>query len=238
MTSFLPFGDSAVLVNFEQRIDPEINAQVIALTTIISQSEIHGVVNCIPAYCSLTISYDPALINYKDLVNKLKGCIQGDSKPELTEPRSLKIPVCYEDEFGLDFDELEDQIGLKKNEIIDLHCSSSFRVYMLGFLPGFVYMGILPKELQCGRKKNPRLSVPSRSVGLAGLQTGIYPSNAPGGWQIIGKTPLKIFDGQKKDPFLFRPGDVVSFKAISTKEFQDSEEQLELGHYDFDQIYG
>ncbi|MEM1120715.1 MAG: 5-oxoprolinase subunit PxpB [Bacteroidota bacterium] len=250
------YGDQALLVNFEQRIDPAINAAVIALQNAIEQAQIDGVTFQIPAYCSLTVGYDPSKIEFAvlsevvrqigaGLVERASACpvtkalafdpsCGGKSKDLLTgrtkvsrngfgtscsTSRLLRIPVCYEPPYALDLEDLSTQKGISQEDIINLHTSQTFKVYMLGFLPGFVFMGKLPNALQCNRKVTPRLRVPPSSVGIAGLQTGIYPTESPGGWQIIGRTPLTIFDPKKEQPFYFRAGDEVQFYAISKEEF-------------------
>ena len=223
---FHAYGDSALLINFDQKIDPEINLAVVALKDAIEKFTIPGVTFCIPAYCSLTVGYNPSVLHYDELceqINALTSINMDDKK--LQPGRTLKIPVCYEVPYALDFPDLIQQTGVSREEIIKIHTTTPFRVYMLGFLPGFAYMGRLPETLFCSRKKTPRLRVPAQSVGLAGYQTGIYPSEAPGGWQIIGRTPLKIFDGEKENPFLFQPGDQVVFEAISKEEFERMERQ-------------
>ena len=208
MMTFHPYGDSAILINFEQRIDADINAQVSALTRSIEAANIDGITFCIPAYCSLTVGYDPSILHYEQWSQILQSLINSvQTKVEQKEVRKLQIPVCYDLAFAIDMEEVQRQKDLSVEEIINLHESTTYRVYMLGFLPGFAYMGRLPEALYVKRKTTPRLRVPAQSVGLAGFQTGIYPSIAPGGWQIIGKTPLKTFDGRKENPFLFQAGD-------------------------------
>jgi KipI family sensor histidine kinase inhibitor len=169
----------------------------------------------------LTIGYNPSVIRFEALCNKIKALkIQKTKTPD---SRKLNIPVCYEEDFAIDLKEVKSQTGLSTSEIINIHTSTLFQVYMMGFLPGFPYLGKVPEALFCKRKDNPRLKVPARSVGLAGYQTGIYPSQAPGGWQIIGQTPLDIFDASKAHPFLFRAGDQVQFQEISGFDFENIE---------------
>jgi inhibitor of KinA len=221
MMNIHPYGDCALLINFEQRIAPEINARVIDLNEAIDSAGLPGITFCIPAYCSLTVGYDPMVVRFETLREQITVLAQGGAiGTEYRSSRQLKIPVCYEQPYALDFTDVSRQNGLSREEIIALHTATKFRVYMLGFLPGFAYMGRLPEALFCSRKTTPRLRVPAQSVGLAGFQTGIYPTEAPGGWQIIGRTPLKVFDGAQEDPFLFRPGDEVVFEAISAAEFE------------------
>jgi len=243
-----------MLINFEQQIDTAINAAVIALQNAVEQAKIDGISYLIPAYCSLTIGYNPKVIEFgvleaviKQIGTKLfennniaskknpverasRTSSSGSStdsnildKVENTHhnkgARLLKIPVCYEAPYALDLIELSEAKGISKAEIIKLHTNQTYKVYMLGFLPGFVFMGKVVPELACNRKVTPRLRVPASSVGIAGFQTGIYPMISPGGWQILGRTPLKIFDPQKENPFLFQAGDEVNFYAITAEEY-------------------
>lgn len=209
-----------MLINFEQKIDPAINEAIITLKNIIEQAKITGITFMIPAYCSLTVGYDPNLIRYDELIEKIKHLENNKTLKKIkSKSRKLRIPVCYEPPYSLDLKKLSEQKGISIQKIIDLHTGQKFKVYMLGFLPGFVYMGKLPNDLVCNRKITPRLSVPANSVGLAGFQTGIYPSNSPGGWQIIGRTPLKIFNPSVEQPFVFQAGDEVTFFAISKEKF-------------------
>ena len=219
MKSFHPYGESALLINFEQKIEEAIHTQVIELKAAIETAQLPGVSFLIPAYCSLTVGYNPEELDYDTLCVLIKNLETNGTPIRKNLTRKLSIPVCYDLEFGLDLKDLATEKQVSIQEIIQLHTSTIFRVYMLGFLPGFTYMGKLPKSLVCARKTTPRLRVPALSVGLAGYQTGIYPSEAPGGWQIIGRTPIPIFDTRKKQPFLFQAGDQVQFKAISKKEF-------------------
>ncbi len=234
---FHSYGDSAVLINFEQKIDPQVNAKVITLKNVLGKGAIKGLVNCIPAYCSITATYNPLEISYNEICDQIEALAVRSSQTKALKIRYLNIPVCYDAEFSLDWNEVEKQTGLTSKKVIEIHTSAIFQVYMLGFLPGFVYMGSLPESISCSRKTKPRLRVPSRSVGLAGLQTGIYPSEAPGGWQIIGRTPLNIFDGTKTDPFLFRAGDSVKFKAVTKEIYDRIEKNVRSGKLNFEEIY-
>ncbi len=233
--TILPYGDRALLINLEQVINHSIHDQVMMLTQNIEMTELHGVTFTIPAYCSITVGYDPALTDFQTLHRQLQD-IEATGLGHQLNPRELKIPVCYDDCFALDLEEISNQTGLTNQAIIDIHSSHPFRVYMLGFLPGFVYLGRLPEELLCTRKKTPRLRVPALSVGLAGYQSGIYPCEAPGGWQIIGRTPIPIFSGLEDSPTLFLPGDQVNFHAIDKATFYDLEESARSDSFDFNQF--
>lgn len=219
--NFQPFGDRALLMQWAQIIDPGINTEVVSLSQAIQDAAIGGVQYCIPAYCSLTVGYDPRLVKYEQLctrIQALQSQLETARSPGVSA-RQLTIPVCYEGDLAPDLDLLSQHFGLEKEQIIHLHTHTVFRVYMLGFMPGFPYMGSLPKALETPRKTSPRLRVPAGSVGLAGLQTGIYPIESPGGWQIIGRTPIKIFDPEREQPFYLQAGDEVRFEAIGLEAY-------------------
>ncbi len=233
-----PYGDSAVLINFEQKIAEEINAEVIALHQALRDASLPEITFYIPAFCSLTVGFNADRTTYDELHQKIIR-ITGNSSADTAQKKSriLNIPVCYDAVFALDMDAVARQTGLSVQEIIEIHTNTTFRVYMLGFLPGFAYMGKLPEALHCSRKPKPRLQVPAQAVGLAGYQTGIYPSEAPGGWQIIGKTPLPLFRPEEKKPFLFRPGDRINFQAISLNDFQHIENDMASDNFNLNISY-
>ncbi|RMG76867.1 MAG: 5-oxoprolinase subunit PxpB [Bacteroidetes bacterium] len=215
-TEFFPLGDAALVIQFESGISPEINRQVVALAKKIETANLTGIRFLVPAYCSLTVGYDPAQTNFATLVGQIQALPDDPAtEAETSEKDLLEIPVCYEPPFSPDLDEVCALTGCSPDEIIRLHTTTVFRVYMLGFLPGFPYLGRLPEVLSCPRKRRPRLRVPAGAVGLAGLQTGIYPVEAPGGWQIIGQTPMRIFAPERQPPFLFEAGRHVRFYPIS-----------------------
>jgi len=238
MKTFHPYGEEALLINFEQEIEETIHQQVIALKTAIEQAQLPGISFLIPAYCSLTVGYDPEKLDYYTLCVLIKNLETSVPQAKDYQTRKLLIPVCYDIEFGVDLVDLATEKQLTIQEIIKLHTTTLFRVHMLGFLPGFAYMGKLPDPLVCARKTTPRLRVRALSVGLAGHQTGIYPSEAPGGWQIIGRTPLPIFDTRKKQPFLFQAGDQVQFKAIVKEEYDKISKEVAKDNFNWRQIVG
>lgn len=205
-----PFGDRALLLNWEQRIDPELNATVHAWQQAIRKTRIEGVAYTIPAYCSLTVVFNPLQIASATLAEKLRNMEVHTDHADQTG-RTFNIPVQYN---GSDLSEVAQRTGLSESQIIELHSNRPYRVYLIGFLPGFPYLGPLPEALHCPRRSTPRQSVPAGAVGLAGAQTGIYPFEAPGGWQIIGQTQRQVFDARAEDPFLLRPGDTVIFKPF------------------------
>ncbi len=230
------YGDRALLINFEQKIDAEVNEEVIALNEWILNQDIRGLKYTVPAYCSLTLAYEPSLLQQEELMERISAFARHKNRDKNESGRLLHIPVCYEEAFAVDRKEVLLQTGLSWEEVLKLHTQTRFRVYMLGFLPGFTYMGKLPEALFWQRRYAPRLRVPKCSVGLAGFQTGIYPSIAPGGWQLIGKTPLEIFDASRPDPFLFHAGDELHFQQIDLAEFEEMEKKVEAKSFDYESL--
>lgn len=231
------FGESALLINYEQKIDETINAKVISLYNQLKRQE--SVTSLIPAYCSLTVGFNQSIISYESLCSQIVALEKSTPlNPNTNTDRVVEIPVCYASAYALDMDEVEEKTKLNREEIITLHCQNTYQVYMLGFVAGFAYLGSLPKELHCPRKAEPRKEVLSGSVGLAGLQTGVYPINAPGGWQIIGRTPIPTFNPTAENPTLFKAGDRVKFKAISISEFEEIEKEILIGKLNLEEYYG
>jgi inhibitor of KinA len=223
-------GDNAVIIDFGNIIDEKINKLVHSVFFQLQNEPIPGMIEAMPAYSSLTIFYDVFLAK-EFMTNKsetvfdwvsdhLKKYIATENL-ETGDPELLiDIPVCYDKEYGIDLDFISSQNNISVEEIIHLHSSAIYRVYMLGFLPGFAYMGLVNEKISSPRKQQPTLVEPG-NVGIAGRQTGIYPFRSPGGWQIIGKTPFKLFDKEKVNPVLFKPGDNVKFHSITKDEFED-----------------
>ncbi|NJL75613.1 MAG: 5-oxoprolinase subunit PxpB [Saprospiraceae bacterium] len=226
MLIFKPFGPQALLVEWEQRIALDVHGAVMELYQKVAIQNIVGVLYQIPAYCSLTIGFNPELIAYQALLEQIAYLDRFPLAIGNIPTRQLSIPVCYESSFALDMPLVEAQTKLDRATIVRIHTSTAFRVYMLGFLPGFPYLGVLPEELKCDRRSTPSLKIPAQSVGLAGLQTGIYPSDAPGGWLIIGRTPFVTFNPNADDPFLFKVGDSVRFYSISVEEFEQETSKI------------
>ena len=235
--SFQAFGDEAMLINFEQKIDEVINEQVHLLTRSIELLNIPSIKYITPAYCSITIAYNTEKINFTLLKNQIKE-IASERRDKLKSlNRKLFIPVCYDRSFALDLEDIINQTGLSASEIVEKHTSVTFKTYMIGFLPGFPYLGRLPNEMNCIRKPDPRLKVPKGAVGLAGLQTGIYPNVSPGGWQILGNTPIALTSSDKKQPFLFRAGDEVKFYSISKSKHRAIIKEQAHGDFNWSSVY-
>jgi KipI family sensor histidine kinase inhibitor len=216
----VPLGDSALLVEFGNAISLEINHKVAALDAAIQKARIVGVEELVPTYRSLLVRYNPSKISYEQLVFRIKDLELTMQPPEKIDRRRLVVPVAYGGEYGPDIDHVAEQHGLSREHVAKLHSDREYQVYMIGFVAGFPYLGEVADEIVTPRLETPRLKVPAGSVGIAEKQTGIYPCEAPGGWRIIGRTPLKLFDAHKDPPALLKPGETVKFKPITEKEFQ------------------
>ena len=225
-----PLGDAALIIDFGNIIDESINKLVHAVFYQLQKDPIPGMIEAVPAYCSLTIYYDVLLIRKKIngqrtafewIVEKVTEYLSRERIEVKDNGVLIRIPVCYEKEYGtdLDFIALLNQITIE--EIVHFHTSTIYRVYMLGFLPGFAYMGMVDEKIAAPRKQFPA-PVEAGAIGIAGRQTGIYPLKSPGGWQIIGRTPLNLFDKEKENPTLFKSGDTVQFYSITKNEFENS----------------
>ena len=197
-----------------------------ALFHELSNANIVGAKDIIPAYTTITVVYDIAAIRkitntaaYKYISEQIEKAISECDWKNESSPREIIIPVCYDISLGIDLPEMSNQKNISIEEIISIHTSSTYNVYMLGFLPGFAYMGIVDDKIATPRLSKPRTNVPAGSVGIAGNQTGIYPLDSPGGWNIIGQTPLQMFDAKKEKPCLVKPGDRIKFIPISLDEF-------------------
>jgi inhibitor of KinA len=215
----LPLGDSAITIEFGSEIDPEINARVIEFAKTVVDQEWDGILDVIPTFRSVTVFFDPLQRDSSELTRKLKGL----PRPEQNDCESTgivhEIPVLYGGEWGPDLKEVAAFANLQPGEAIALHSSVPYRVYMLGFSPGFPYLGLVPEQLAIPRRPTPRTKVPAGSIGIADRQTGIYPTPTPGGWQLIGRTPTAVYRKTGADPFLLKPGDLVRFRPIDRHEF-------------------
>lgn len=219
-------SDRAVLVSFGNVINEGIHQRVLALHQTLQQSAFAGFIESVPAYASLGVFYDAIKVKAiaeiapeKFVADYLQQLIGKLTTVQPALPGVIKIPVCYDALFAPDIETLAALHRLSIPEVIHLHSSITYRVYMIGFLPGFAYMGTVDERLVTPRKTAPRPNVPAGSVGIAGAQTGIYPLDSPGGWQIIGRTPIPLFDRYRQQPSLLSPGDQVQFFAINQNEF-------------------
>jgi inhibitor of KinA len=227
--NIFPLGDAAVTIDLGNSINKELNLKVRCMQEWFAANPFEGLKDVVIAYSSLSVFYDPVLVKkrfpeavtaFEYVQDKLRQAWQHSCAEDKTNKGDLiRIPVCYDDVFGDGLDFVSQISHLSKQEIIRLHSSKSYFVYMIGFLPGFSYMAELDEKLAVPRKINP-VPVAAGSVGIAGSQTGIYPLPCQGGWQIIGRTPMKIFDATAPIPVKLKPGDQVEFYAISREEFE------------------
>ena len=225
-------GDSALLIEFGQEISTEINARITAFVHLLKAQRIEGVQDMIPAFTSLLINYDPRVVNYKTLTKRLQKLLKLDVNEETSTSRVFEIPVCYGGEYGPDIENIAKNAGLTEEEVIKIHSSKDYLIYMLGFLPGFSYLGGLDERIHTPRLANPRIRIPAGSVGIGGSQTGIYRLDSPGGWQLLGLTPVKTYDPERENPILFEAGDYIRFVPVSEEEYLKIKEQVENGTYE------
>ena len=226
--SFSPLGDSACTVVFGDHIDKAINEDILAIFRSIQSRREAFIIDLVPAYASLTVFYDPVELlhsvegnqnSFEIICNYLTNYLSQFPSVDRPAPRQHSIPVCYSGQFSTDLAAMAATLKLSTSELIRLHGERTYRVYMIGFQPGFAYMGEVDERIAFPRKEKPARRVAAGSVGIAGKQTGIYPFESPGGWSIIGRTPLKIFDKAAASPVLFEPGDLVTFYPITENEF-------------------
>jgi inhibitor of KinA len=228
--SFSPLGDQGILIDFGNRIDVAINETVLHLFDHFTNNPVEGIKGLVPAFSSLAVFYDIDhfwLTKERDktifdtVVEKLNARISKHHSFIKKQPVQHRIPFCPSEKFAWDLDEVMRQTRMTAVEFMEIFTAATYRVFMVGFLPGFAYMGELDERIAVPRKNEPRINIPRGSVGIAGRQTGIYPMDSPGGWQIIGRTPVPVFNKDEDDPAYFYPGDEVSFYLISEDEFED-----------------
>ena len=217
----LPHGDSAIDIVLDNVISSTVNARVHALSRQIQHASFDGILGCIPAYRTLTVEYDPLRVTYGQLCLFLRSLPAPDTEAEQSQGRLLHIPVCYGEVFGPDLEEVASHAHLSVAEVIRRHALPDYHVFMLGFRPGFPYLGGMDPSIACPRRATPRQSVRGGSVGIAGEQTGVYPEPSPGGWNIIGCTPLSLFD--EKALSLIQPGDTIRFVPVDESSFREIE---------------
>lgn len=234
-----PNGDSSICVQFGTEINPMIHRKVKALTDRLEENTFPGFIECVPAFTSVTVFYNPLLVHhtykkesksffhleknispYKIVCMILKKMIKNLVETKECKRRIVEIPVCYGEEFGPDLEAVAEYHNISTSEVIDIHSKGEYLVYMIGFAPGFPYLGGMSEKIATPRHHSPRLLIPAGSVGIAGMQTGVYPISTPGGWQLIGRTPFELFCPNESPPTLLQSGDIVKFVPISLKEYE------------------
>ena len=227
--TYKPYGERSILVEWPSKIDENILYDVLNFKNSVQNSLVESKIEVKSAYNSLLITYEYSIENINTKVSTLESLYLSKKGVQKFNFRHWKIPVCYDKEFALDLDEISKQNNLSKKEIIQLHSSAVYTVYFIGFLPGFLYLGGLDERLNFLRKPTPRLHIKKGAVAIGGNQTGIYPNESPGGWNVIGNTPISMFDASKEPPCFAKAGDKIQFVPISIKTYRDISTLVEAG---------
>ena len=230
-TKYLTAGDRALVIEFGDTIEEQINAKIRSLTLAIEKEGIIGIIETIPTYRSLMVIYEPLLIELDELIDKAKAIETKMGEMKLPDAKVIEIPTLYGGEYGPDIEFVAEHNKISTDEVIKIHSSTEYLIYMIGFTPGFPYLGGMNDKIAAPRLEAPRTKIPVGSVGIAGTQTGIYPIESPGGWQLIGRTPVKLYDPYRKDPVLLNAGDYIKFVQIDEKEYKKIEELEREGKY-------
>lgn len=216
---FLPLGDAALTVEFGNAVAPELNEQVIALDLALAAAELDGILETVPSYRSLLICYEPNEISFRQLVAALRRLLMRGVQARQRAKTVWNVPVVYDPPYADDLPEVARRVALTEQQVIAIHTAAEYQVYTVGFAPGMPYLGGVPSELHLSRREVPRPQVPAGAVMIGGIQGAIVPIPVPSAWYILGRTPLRPFDLDRHDPFLFRPGDRVRFRPITAAEF-------------------
>lgn len=228
---FFPAGDKGLIMEFGNSINKEINEKIRSMVLALDRKKLPGIQELVPTYRSLMIFYDPFIWKYANLIISLKKIEMNLSSLKLPNPKITLIPVVYGGEFGPDLTFVCENADLSREEVIKIHTGKEYLIYMLGFTPGFPYLGGMDERIATPRLQNPRSKIPAGSVGIAGSQTGVYPIESPGGWQLIGRTPVKLYDPLREKPVLLMAGDYVQFYEISAEEYYTIKEKVEKDLY-------
>lgn len=231
---YKPFGERSILIEWPQIISEKTLNDVILYKGKLQNYKFKQKVYIKTAYNSILISYSYTINNFYDEILTLKSIYFDDFKGIVKDSKLWKIPVCYDLEFGLDLEEIASKKNLEISQIIELHTKVNYLIYFIGFLPGFLYLGGSDEQIHFPRKNTPRLKVKKGSVAIGGSQTGVYPNESPGGWNIIGNTPLNFFNVLKEPPCFAKPGDRIQFISISRKGYNKILSQIESNTYDIE----
>ncbi len=228
---FVPAGDKAFVIEMGTGISPEINRAVHNLFLSIERQAILGVLDMVPTYRSLLINYDPLTLSPDELEGWIRELTQDLDETATGASRVVELPTVYGDDHGPDLGHVAGHNGLTEEEVIALHSGTDYLVYMMGFTPGFTYLGGMSEKIATPRLQTPRTAIPAGSVGIAERQTGVYPIESPGGWQLIGRTPVQLFDPSKQPPVIAEPGDYIRFVPVPPEEYQRILEEVRNGVY-------
>ena len=228
---FLPAGDKAIAVELGDSISAVTNRRVRDLLETIESQDISGVMDLVPSYRSLLVYYDPLRVSLPQLTEQLSALEQNLDPVALHAPEVVEIPTLYGMEYGPDLAHVAEHNGLTPEEIIRIHSGADYLVYMMGFTPGFPYLGGMSERIATPRLRTPRIVIPAGSVGIAEQQTGVYPIESPGGWQLIGRTPVQLFDPLKDPPVIVEAGDFIRFVPITETTYYVIQQQVQVGSY-------
>lgn len=232
----LPTGDRALSVEFGNEIDEHINARLMGFIKLLSDEKIKGIEEFVPSFRAVLIHYNPAILTYEEMVGLIESALKKPFHETSRKKRIVKIPVCYEGEYAPDIEFVAQHAGISVQEVIDIHTAKPYLVYMLGFQPGFPYLGGLDERIHTPRLESPRLKLEAGSVGIGGAQTGLYPMESPGGWRIIGLTPVRCYNPDKAKPIPYRAGDYIQFVSISSDEYERLRDEDLRGDYEFEVV--
>lgn len=230
---YLVSGDCAVCVEFGNEISPEINRKIRAFKIAVEKENIEGIVETVPTYRSLLVVYDPAVIRFKELTDKFEAIMGTMDSIPIPPPSVIEIPVLYGGDMGPDLENVAAHNHKTPEEVIRIHTSGEYLIYMLGFIAGFPYLGGMSREIATPRLTSPRVKIEGGSVGIAGEQTGVYPVASPGGWQLIGRTPLKLYDADREKPVLLEAGQYIKFRSVTEEEYREIERQVNENTYQY-----
>jgi len=212
-------GDRGILIHFEQKISPDISAKIRRFMSKLDEAKNEAVIEVLPAYATVCIVYNPLIMRYEAIKGFLGGLLEDSQGGESLNAAVFEIPVLYNEETGPDMGFVSEYSRLSPDEIVQIHTSGEYLIYMLGFAPGFPYLGGMDERIAAPRLKVPRQKIVPGSVGIAGSQTGMYPIESPGGWQLIGRTPLKLYDPHRNPPVYYNAGDYIKYRPIDEAEF-------------------
>lgn len=229
--TYKPFGERAILIEWPSKIDKSILRDIIDFKTKIISNKIEQILEVKNVYNSILVIYDLFIFDFNKEIKLLKSIYLNSNFDAKIQSKLWKIPVCYDDKFGLDLELISKENKLSKQEIIRQHSGVNYTVYFIGFLPGFLYLGGLDKALHFPRKSTPRLQIEKGAVAIGGNQTGVYPNASPGGWNIIGNSPINFFDVSKEKPCFAKAGDQIQFFSVSEKEYQDIKTLVDANVY-------
>lgn len=228
---FLLTGDTSLTVEFGNEISEAINHDIRAYKIALEKAGLPGIVELVPTYRSLMVHYDPAVLPYQELRERLEKLLDDMGEIEIPPSPVLEIPVLYGGEMGPDLPFVAEHAGLSEEEVIRIHSSTEYLIYMLGFTPGFTYLGGMSEKIATPRLKQPRVKIPAGSVGIAGTQTGVYPIDSPGGWQLIGRTPVKMYDPDRETPILPEAGQYIKFYPVTQEEYDAIRKEVDAGTF-------